>query len=182
MSTDVTLQPADRDPLYQRICAFDIDEAPTAHGFASRPANENGWFGEDGHARRVHTRRCWVIPRPGPWLSRHRDRIAAAGLLVATCMLLLGCDRATTYGLRGFLVPLALLGMLLLFIYAFYAAYRSRRRWSKPDMYNAADHSISSSSSSDYDGGGWGSSGYGGGDCDGGGSGGWGGGDGGCDS
>jgi hypothetical protein len=42
MSTSVTLPPAERDPLYQRICAFAIDEAPAAHGFANRLADDNG--------------------------------------------------------------------------------------------------------------------------------------------
>jgi hypothetical protein len=218
MSTNVKLLPAERDPLYQRICAFAIDEEPTAHGFAGRLAGENGWsrgytarviaeyrkflylcatagvpmtpsdqvdqawhlhltytrsywerlcrdvlpaplhheptrgggherakfhawyertlaayrlafgseppadiwppahvrFGVDGHARRVHTRRWWVIPRPGPWLARHRASIAVASLLTAACMLLLGCngDPAT-----AFLSVLGLGVMIVLVVY-----------------------------------------------------------------
>jgi hypothetical protein len=216
MSTNVTFSPAEQDPLYQRICAFAIDEEPAAHGFADRLAGENGWsrrhtgrviaeyrkflylcatagvpmtpsdqvdqawhlhltftrsywerlcrdvlpaplhheptrgggherakfhawyertlaayrsafgseppadiwpparirFGVDGHARRVHTRRCWVIPRPGPWLARHRAPLAVASLLMAACMLFLGCNGhpATAFVI---VVVLGVIGLVL---------------------------------------------------------------------
>ena len=269
MSTNLTLPPAERDPLYRRICAFAIDEGPAAHGFADRLADENGWprrytarviaeyrkflylcatagvpmtpsdqvdqawhlhlthtrsywqrlcrevlpaplhheptlggcherakfhawyertldayrrafgseppadvwpparirFGVDAHARRVHTRRCWVIPRPGRWLSRYRARIAVAVLLLAGCLLFLGCDsrqKAMAF-VAGFY--LIVLGVPALFIY-----WKVRSWLAAPAPAARARHQQTS------DGGSCGGSS---GDCDGGGDGGDGG-DGGC--
>lgn len=34
---------AETDPLYRRICAFEIDDEPVARGFVARLARENGW-------------------------------------------------------------------------------------------------------------------------------------------